>query len=711
MALSRMWIIRALSAVAILAAIGMWVLPRGNDSDAPRQPNVILISIDTCRADHLGCYDSTSKLTPNIDRFAAGATVFTNTVSAVPLTLPSHATMLTGKIPLGHGVHGNGLFVPSEHLTLPEILREEGYDTGAIVSAVVLHRRHGLKQGFETYHDQLVEAGGRRPEIHAETTSNLAAGWIQKRINDQPFFLFLHYFDPHEPYRAPGGFAERYGPSDAEQYAAEIAYTDQWIGKLFDSLKRSGLYESSLIIVTSDHGEMLGDHGEIDHGFFVYDPAIKVPLIVKLPGQREGRRVGGTAGLVDITPTVCSVVGATPPDGIQGRDLGPQLRGESAGEDRYLYSESLRPLIFYNAHPLSALVGTRWKYIHSARPELYDLSVDPSESNNLAQSQPDQAMLLSRKLRAVFADLADSGTGAGQADLDSRSRELLAGLGYAGAGRRAEMVFDSDGDDAKDLVDYHNIFTHDILDFRRAGKDEEAMAACRDLIARRPQATQAHAVLANILEAAGRNEEAVAEYTKCLELDPNESMIHVVRGELYARMGRADEALADYAEALQLDPKDVSALMAMGQLHWLMGAYEKSAQAYEAVVAIRPENAQALINLSSVYVENLDSPEKALPPAEKAHQLMPGDPRALNTYGWVLAKLGRHEEAADYLRASVGKIATVGGHYRLGWTLEQLARSNDALAQYQAALELLGDTPDEAMRKELAEAIERLGER
>ena len=705
----RMWIIRGLSAAAILVVVVLWAFPRPSEQ-APAQPDVILISIDTCRADHLGCYNPASKLTPNIDRFAETATVFENAVSPVPLTLPSHASMLTGKIPLVHGVHGNGLFVSSDHVTLAEILRGEGYDTGAIVSAIVLHRRHGLKQGFATYNDQMFEAGGIRTELHAETTTGLAVNRLHQRVNGRPLFLFAHYFDPHEPYRAPGGFAERFASDSAQQYAAEVAYVDHWIGRLLDGLRQMDLFDSSLIIVTADHGEMLGEHGEIDHGYFIYDPAIKTPLIVKLPGQRRGRRVDGAAGLVDIVPTVCSVAGAELPEGIQGRDLSPQLRGEAGGEERYLYTESLRPLIFYNAHPLSALVGARWKYIHSARPELYDLSTDPTESNDLSKAQPDQAMLMSRRLRAVFSQFADSGVQADQADLDARSRELLAGLGYAGAGRRAEMVFDADGDDAKDLVDYHNIFTHDILDFRRAGKDDEAMAACLDLIARRPHATQPHAILANILEGAGRNDEALVHYARCLELDPNESMIRVVRGDLYARMGRTDDALADYAEALELDPKGINAYMSLGLLHWQMGEYEKAVEAYRAVVAIRPENVQALISLCTLYIEKLDAPKEALAPAKKALDLMPRDPRVVSTYGWALARLGHHRQALEYLQASVRQVSTAVGHYRLAWTLEQSGQTDAALVQYRRAAELLGDLPDESLREALAEAIERLDE-
>ena len=704
------WIVRALSAAVVLAVAAWWVVPRWL-AEPPQKPNVILISIDTCRADHLGCYDPARSLTPNIDRFAETATLYANAVAPAPLTLPSHTSMLTGKIPLVHGTHVNGVLVSSENVTLAEVLGQAGYDTGAIVSAIVLDRRQGLDQGFQTYNDRLVEAGAPRTERHARTTSQAAMGWLDQRVNQQPFFLFLHYFDPHDPYRAPEGYAERFGPEDAQQYAAEVAYVDHYIGQVLDRIKELGLYESSLIIITADHGEMLGEHGEIDHGFFIYQPAIKVPLIVKLPGQRQPRRVDEAVGLVDIVPTVCSAAGVEPPANIQGRDLlsprSPQDPG--AASERYLYTESMRPLIFYNAHPLSGLVGRRWKYIHSARPELYDLLADPNETNDLTQSQPDQAMLMSRRLRALFSDLADRAVRAEQADLDSRTREMLAGLGYAGAGRRMEMVYDVDGDDAKDLIDYHNAFTYDLLDLRREGKNAEAIELCRKLVAQRPQATQSHASLGNLLELAGRNEEALVHYSRCVELDPNEPMIRVARGDLYARMGQIDDALADYQEALTLDPGYIEANMSVAQMYLLQGQPDKAAHAYQAVVATRPGHVRALLNLASLYVDHLDAPDKALSPAKRAVDLTPANPRALATYGWVLAKIGRPHEALTYLRSAVDQAPTVTGHYWLGWTLEQLGRTDEAIAQYEAAADLLGDAQDSPIRRTLTEAMQRLG--
>ncbi|MHC4985172.1 MAG: sulfatase, partial [Planctomycetota bacterium] len=302
-------------AAGVVAAIIAVVLV-GLDS-GPKGLNVVLISIDTCRADHLGPYDATRSLTPHIDAFAAGATVFENCVSAVPLTLPSHTTMLTGLIPLAHGAHQNGVMISPDLLTLPEILHQRGYATGAVVSHLVLGKQFLIDQGFDTYDDEMSQPGPMPGERRGARTSALAGEWLaQRAAGDQPLFLFAHYFDPHDPYQAPPEFADRFGPSDAEQYAAEIAYVDQCIGQLFDQLKRLGIYDSSLIIVTGDHGEMLGEHGELDHGYYVYESAIKVPLIVKLPGLRDARRVTDVVGMVDVTPTVCSVVGASPPDGI-----------------------------------------------------------------------------------------------------------------------------------------------------------------------------------------------------------------------------------------------------------------------------------------------------------------------------------------------------------------------------------------------------------
>ena len=710
MSARRGLIVRALSVAVLLTVAALYLVSRRAGGPESDTTHIVLISIDTCRADHLGCYGSTADLTPNIDRFARSATLFEKCVSPVPLTLPAHASMMTGRIPPAHGAHQNAVLVRSAERTLAEVLSDEGYITGAVVSHLVMSKPFGLDQGFDTYLDKMGDSGAVDGERRGEVTSDLAATWLRRNVTKGPSFLFVHYFDPHEPYFAPPAFSKRFGPSDAEQYAAEVAYVDHCVGKLLASLKDQGIYDSSLIIVTADHGEMLGEHGERDHSYFIYESAIKVPLIVKLPGQRQPRRVADVVGLVDIMPTVCSLLGFEPPKDIQGRDLTPQLHGEpTGGEPRYLYVESLLPKSFYNAHPLIGLVGLRWKYIHSARPELYDLSVDPAEADNLAETDPRPARALAEQLRAVFAQFADAG--GEQVNLDVHTLELLASVGYVGLERRVDVAFDTSGDDAKDLIDFHNRFHHDLRKLRWQGDTEGAIAMCRDLIAQRPNATECYSVLGSMLIAEDRRDEAVEVYGQAIEVAPADSFLRIARGRLLVKLARPAEAAADFREASRLDPVDTISLMELGRALQEQSLFDQAADAYLAALKIHPDDVEALGRLTLLYLDDLDTPDKAEPLARRLLDARPDDPRTQEFYGWTLARGGDYTGGQEYLQQVVGRSPTASTHYRLGWTLQQQGQSAEALAQFRSAAELLADYPDDPLVPIVAEAIEQMESR
>jgi arylsulfatase A-like enzyme/Flp pilus assembly protein TadD len=693
--------------VLIAVMVAVFVVP--GMLGEPGSPSVVLISIDTCRADYLGCYNPHSDLTPNIDALARTATVFRNCAAPAPLTLPSHTSMLTGKIPLAHGVHNNGLRVPSGHVTLAEMLQAQGYTTGAVVGATVLDHRYGLARGFATYDDRLVEAGAVRTERHAVTTSLAAIDWLEKNVNQRPLFLFCHYYDPHEPYQAPDHLGRSFGPDDAQQYAGEIAYVDHWVGAVLDRLRELDLYDSSLIILTSDHGEMLGEHGEIDHGYFVYESAIKVPLIVKLPGQRQPRTVDDIVGLIDIPPTVCSLLGLASPADIQGRDLSPLLQGvRPEGPPRFVVAESLLPQTHYGARPLLGLIGTRWKYIETTDPELYDLSVDRAEAENLTEAHPDRAQAMKRQLRAVLTPLAERAALADQADLDPDRRQALIDLGYVGAGRRAQLALDAEGDDPKGLIDFHNAFSHDIADLAKAGELDEAIARCRQLVQQRPQAIQCTSFLAGLLSRQGSIDEALGLYDQCIAREPDDPFHWFARGLLYLQTGRAGDALADFQEAVALGPVDATAHVAVGRAHAALGQTDQAERAYQAALTIDPESRQALTSLAWLYTDDLNAPAKALPLASQAVSLNADDPEALGCLGWALARQGRYADAVGLLGQAVQGMPTPKGRYRLGWTLEQLGQHDAARRQYDLGLQMLQRRPDDALARDLQEGLERV---
>jgi tetratricopeptide (TPR) repeat protein len=434
-----------------------------------------------------------------------------------------------------------------------------------------------------------------------------------------------------------------------------------------------------------------------------------VPLIVKLPGQRQPRTVDDIVGLIDIPPTVCSLLGLASPADIQGRDLSPLLQGvRPEGPPRFVVAESLLPQTHYGARPLLGLIGTRWKYIETTDPELYDLSVDRAEAENLTEAHPDRAQAMKRQLRAVLTPLAERAALADQADLDPDRRQALIDLGYVGAGRRAQLALDAEGDDPKGLIDFHNAFSHDIADLAKAGELDEAIARCRQLVQQRPQAIQCTSFLAGLLSRQGSIDEALGLYDQCIAREPDDPFHWFARGLLYLQTGRAGDALADFQEAVALGPVDATAHVAVGRAHAALGQTDQAERAYQAALTIDPQSRQALTSLAWLYTDDLNAPAKALPLASQAVSLNADDPEALGCLGWALARQGRYADAVGLLGQAVQGMPTPKGRYRLGWTLEQLGQHDAARRQYDLGLQMLQRRPDDALARDLQEGLERV---
>ncbi|MFQ5791363.1 MAG: sulfatase, partial [Acidobacteriota bacterium] len=361
--------------------------------------NVLLITIDTLRADRVGCYGYAAPTTPHIDSMAEEGVVFEKAIAQAPVTLPSHASLLTGTYPPTHGVRDNVTYQLSEaSLTLAEVLEKQGYETAAFIGAFPLHRRFGLGQGFSHYDDrvgsQREAAAGFFAERRAEAVVDAALEGLG-RVKSRPFFYWVHLFDPHVPYDPPSPVRERFRDS----YDGEVAYVDSQVGRLLQGLERARLSDETLIVLTSDHGESLGDHGERTHGFFIYDTTMHVPLILRHPSLGRPRRVDGQVRSVDIMPTVLDLLQVPVPREVQGESLRPALAGEPF--DRPAYTESYVPLVNFHWSPLRGLRYQGWKYIEAPRPELYDLSRDPDEEDNRFEAEPERAASLRRKLFAM----------------------------------------------------------------------------------------------------------------------------------------------------------------------------------------------------------------------------------------------------------------------------------------------------------------------
>ena len=520
---------------------------------------VIVISIDTLRADHLPLYGATGVETPHLDALAKDSIVFDNAYSHVPLTLPSHVTMLTGLLPADAGVRNNlgYRFDSAAHPTIPTLLKGKGYATGASVSAYVLRGATGLASAFDQYDDRMDRASddAAMGEVQRSGKATVASAvrWIQSQ-GEQPFFFMLHLFEPHAPYAPPEPFRSRYA---ANPYDGEIAASDADVGQFVDALKSSGVYDRATIILLSDHGEGLGDHGEAQHGIFLYREAIHVPLIVKLPGNdMSGKRVGAPVQLTDILPTVAEIAGFDVPPAAKGRSL-VAIAKDGAPADRRIFSETMYPRIHLGWSDLASLVDATHHYIDAPRPELYDLAKDPRESQNVLADN-----------RRVYASMrtemqAHDRTLAPPAKVDPEEAAKLAALGYLGSSSNvaagAKLPDPKDG--IRDLER-----TAQASALIEQGKDAEGVDILREVLARNASNADAWTILAKTLDAMGRPEEALEAYKKTMDVAPM-----LVPGtalsmaEIHLRSGRFDDSIRHAELALQAHPS--AARMAIAQAY------------------------------------------------------------------------------------------------------------------------------------------------
>ncbi len=638
----------------LLAIVGglVWLLP-GRASIR----HVVLISIDTCRADRLGCYGYPRDTTPRIDALAGQGFLFRNALAHVPLTLPSHSSMLTGTIPPTHGVHDNLRFrLGSANVTLAEWLQERGYATAAVIGSYVLDRRFGLNQGFDHYDDDMGESAveGHAAERRGSKISRLAIDWLEHH-HDEPFFLFLHFFDPHRHYVPPEPFRSTFAD---DPYAAEIAYADKCIGQVIDKLKQLGIDDETLVVVTSDHGEMLGEHGEQTHGYFIYDSSVRVPLIFRPPNRRGAAVIEEQAALIDIVPTICGLLGIEAPPDVQGIDLSGFFAGRDVpAMDRPLYCESLTPTK-YDANALTGVVHGRWKYIQATRAELYDLENDPGESNNLVEQEQQRTRLMQAHLRRVL-DTQQRVTDGGMA-ADEEARRRLESLGYVSGGASgADLKFDQSKDDPKDLIDFHRANTQ-VLDLIHEGKLSDAAEACALLIEKRPGFATGHLQLARIGTDRDDTAAAVVHLRRALELKPDDAYAHHHLGLALAGQDRLDEAVGHYRRALEIEPEHAEAHDGLGTALFALEKIEEAIEHHRRALALRPQFTAARENL-----------------------------------GNALSALGRHEDAIDLFRAALKNDPDVPeAHFNLGLAFETQGRPDDAIRCYRRALKIRADYPE-----------------
>lgn len=678
--------------LALIVIFALWFFWRSVHS-AKQVRNILLISIDTCRSDYLSCYGCPLQTTPNIDRIAQQGIVFANVISPVPITLPAHSSMLTGTVPPYHGVHDNFDYqLGQSNVTLAEILKDNGFTTGAIVSAFVLDSAFGIDQGFGTYNDQFEEEHlilGFINERKAQEASRFAIDWLTEN-KDERFFLFLHYFDPHLEYEPPEPFATRFKD---DLYAGEVAYTDYCIGKVIERLKELRIYDSTLIIVTGDHGEMLGEHGEDGHCYFIYQSAIKVPLIFRLPGQTRPRKVETIVSLIDIVPTICSLLGIEQPAQIQGIDLSGYFgKHAPSPRQRYIYCESLTPTA-YNGNSLLGVVTDRWKYIQTTRPELYDLTDDPAESNNLVASQPHHARILQDRLKQILEQTVCEQDTDSKVALDEQARRRLQSLGYVGGSVSEDFEFDQSKDDPKDLLDFHNRNGR-VNELISKQKYAQASSLCQQMLKERPGFIQGYSNLAKIAMKQDDFVSTVSYLQQALVLDPNRYQTHNNLGITFSKLGEIDKSISHCKKALQLRPQNPTALNTLALVLESQGKLDEAIECFEKVMNFWPNKPDIPDQIGSLLAKQ-GKLEQAISYFNKALALNPRMSGAHYNLAQVLRRQRKPRRAiTHYEKALLYDPSMSKAYYSLGNLYQNLGQFDEAIVKYNKALDIDPDWPE-----------------
>jgi len=679
--------------VAVVALGAGWLVARGlsvpkTDAEArralagrrprPGELNVVVVTLDTLRADRLGCYGFSGVATPNIDAVAREGVVFEQATSTAPMTLPSHTSIFTGLVPPHHGVRDNGgFFVDPKTTTLAARLKAAGFATGAFVGAWVLDSRWGLDQGFDLYSDRfdlskykVVNLGTVQKK--GDEVMDLALEWLEG-VKRERFFAWVHLYDPHAPYEPPEPFASRYRD---QPYLGEIAYTDQVVGRLVSWLKANGEWERTLLVLLADHGESLGEHGEAAHTFFVYDATQHVPLIVRTPWGDRGRSPAQVS-TVDLMPTVLDLVGLPPQQGIDGRSLARLVLHPGPEPSGVAYAETYFPRFHYGWQHLRALRDGRFKYIEAPTPELYDVRADPGETKNLYKAYSRRA----EELRVTLLKLAGSGLQAApdKATLDPETLQRLAALGYVGGGPRVapEALLP----DPKDKI---GLFARlgKARSLARQERFEDALGAMRAVIAEDPGIVDAYTSLGGWLLQLERSDEAVAAYRKALELDPQNELALAALADAYRALGRPDAAVEGYRALLERQPRQPHVWYQLATLYLDLGRGSDAEATFREALKHNPKMGAAYNSLAALAFARGRNDE-----AERLVRQGLALDQDLRSSRFNLARVlearGERDQAERLYREELVHFAD---HGRARFNLAQLLRQKGDQAGYLAEL-------------------------
>lgn len=675
--------------VVIVVVMGLLWLRRGGRpavADAPARPNIVLMTIDTLRADRVG-----RGLTPAIDALGARGLVFDHARTAVPLTLPSHVTIMTGALPPGHGVRENGVVFRPGPPTLASVLRGAGYRTAAFVGAYVLDHRFGLADGFDVYDDRVTRDPARSQSLEAERRGeqvvDAALAWL--RDVQPPFFVWIHLYDPHAPYDPPKEFLAR---ANGHAYDGEVAYADAQAGRVFDALRERGWYEDAVIALAGDHGEGLGEHHERTHGMLAYDSTLRVPLVFVAPAAHARGRIGDPVTLGDLARSLLDAAQVIAPDTMGGSSL-------LARQEREVYAETHYPRTA-GWHPIAAVADARWKLLVSSEAELYDLRDDPGERQNVANAH---AALVERMTqRARQFGRPGNAQAPGQIDRETAAR--LRSLGYVSG---SPAVSSGQAPNPARVIQEWTTFER-VLEQLNAGRAREAIPALKGLAERFAGSLVFEGTYARALMETGNAPAALQRYRSLVKQHPGDAMLLHDLAVAARTAGQPAEAVRAEQAALTLDKDNPAALDGLGLLHADAGRPADAAAAFARAAEVDPQNPAHWNNLGNARRASGD-----LTAAESAYRralgVDPGYPDALNGLGVVLVQRGVPADAIPLLVRALDRAPDFHeARLNLGIAYQESGDRGSAAQTYRA---LLSHAPAAARRerraaRELLEQIE-----
>jgi arylsulfatase A-like enzyme/Flp pilus assembly protein TadD len=661
-----------------------------------KPPSLLVIGLDTTRADRLGCYGYSNASTPTIDALAEAGALFENVLAHAPLTLPTHASLFTGAFPPEHGIRDNGrTALPKELPTLAETLRDAGLKTGAFIAAFALDATFGLDRGFDVYRDELgpPDANGHEPvQRRGEEVTDDAIAWLNKLGKDDAFFAFVHYYDPHAAYEAPTDFQ-----TTGDAYDDELSYVDSQVKRLMGWLESTRRDSDTIVVLIADHGESLGEHGEPTHGALIYQSTQHVPWIITMPDAKwAGSKISERVQQVDFMPTMLSLYDIAQPPTASGRSLLPLLDGESFGE-RAMYTESEYCSLNYGWAPLASIVRGKWKLIDAPTPELYDLEADPGELDNLAAQRPDAVESLLSELSELRAGMQDrSGL---TIESSSELSSALEALGYAGAQPSPASADGRNPVESIALLARYN----EAVEFGHSGEYEKMVPLLEEIVAECPGPIGFRSTLASGYLELDRAPEAIVLLEAVLAENPTYEPAHVYAGRAQLRLGDLDRALAHFRANLSQVPGSWRVQLPVAQILTVQEKHEEALVAWRRMVELQPDDPSHHMRLAEAWREvgRWDGMVESL---RRAHSMTPEDHGVSAYLSWTLSTAPVAEVRDGVLAVRLAEQAIKAGETAdrfdtLGAALAETGKYQAAVEAVLRAIELL--PPDaEELRKE-----------